>query len=215
MPECAILLAGGRSRRMGRPKALLRIGDERLIAWQTHRLLEAGAGRVVIVAAAGIVSRVRRALATAPRDAWRVVGQPRPEAPPFDSLRRGLAAALRLRPAARLLWVLPVDVPAPSVPVFSVLRRSLTPRARAAVPTFLGRGGHPVLLRRSLASRIIRLDPGRPESRLDVILRSLPARAVRRVRVRDSRIHANANTPGSWMRLLRRLSRDLATHRGR
>ena len=47
----AVLLAGGRSSRMGRPKALLDLGGEPMIA-RVARALEASCDELVVVAAA-------------------------------------------------------------------------------------------------------------------------------------------------------------------
>lgn len=109
------VLAGGESRRMGRDKARLRVGAERLWQRQVRILVEAGAEPVVVVRRPG-----QRALG-------REVPHVRDGFPGAGPLA-GLEAALRATEAA---WVavLAVDMPAMDAAWFRRLRR----RCRAGV----------------------------------------------------------------------------------
>jgi CTP:molybdopterin cytidylyltransferase MocA len=100
----AIVLAAGRGRRMGGPKALMTVGG--LPWWQTQesRLAAAGVQRLWVVSA-----EVERAMRSGPAVAPPLVPAD-PDAPMFESVRAGVSAAGAASGGA---FILPVDVPAP------------------------------------------------------------------------------------------------------
>src|SRR3989442_5998291 len=140
MPLAGVILAAGRSARMGTPKALLDFRGAPFIV----RILEAFEAldlktRVVVVGpdAAGI----RPVLAT--HDCL-IVENLDVDAGPIASLRAALSALQPLRPAAALVW--PVDLP--HVRIATVERLIETwrrERPGAVVPAFGGRRGPPVI----------------------------------------------------------------------
>ena len=82
-PATLLLLAGGSSRRMGRPKALLQVGDATLVEWVAARL--APAFSQLLVSArdeAQVPQRLR----------GHVVRDQRPGAGPLAGIEAGLAA---------------------------------------------------------------------------------------------------------------------------
>jgi molybdenum cofactor cytidylyltransferase len=201
-----VLLAAGRSSRMGEPKGLVVIEGRRWI----DRQLDA-------VAAAGVVDRVVVVLghdrsrydleAPGLRARAAVVENPNPDLGPFSSLQCGLAA---LDAPAHggggldAVFVLPVDVPAPGPEVWRALAGAVTETeapgsAQAAVPVHDGRGGHPVFLARAFARRLLAAPP---ESRLDLELaHAFAAGHAARVPVADPRVRLNLNAPGDWVKL--------------
>ena len=68
------------------------------------------------------------------------------------------------------------------------------------LPTYGGRGGHPVLLSGAFVSQLAQLPVEHPESRLDHQIRALPESRVSRVEVRDPRVLDNLNTPEDFAR---------------
>lgn len=171
------MLAAGASTRMGRPKALTRLGDETAL----ERIVRAAAGMRVIVVLGEHHDAVRASL---PALDVRWVRNPAPEMGRTGSLQRGLLAA-----RAPLL-VLPVDHP---------LVRADTLRALAArpeewvVPTYGGRGGHPLKLGGMGATAVLSAPPSTP-------LRDIPRMVgmeVTRVEVDDPGVLANLDTPES------------------
>jgi CTP:molybdopterin cytidylyltransferase MocA len=194
-----VVLAAGRSSRMGEPKGLVRVDGR---PWILHQL-DALAGRRVVVVLGEDRARYEEVV---PSLAARVppatvVVNPAPDRGPFSSLQVGLAAlaggpaASRARSVAA--FVLPVDVPAASADVWTALEAALGDRdgIDAAVPEHEGRGGHPVLLAPSLLAR---LGTAPASSRLDELLRALPPGRLRRVQVGDPRIRLNLNAPEDW-----------------
>ena len=112
---------------------------------------------------------------------------PRPELGPFHSIQLGLAGLADM-PA---VFVLPVDVPVALSETFRALTLALG-QAWAAIPTFEGRGGHPVALSPMACADILAADPTLPGSRLDFWMRERRA-SVERVGVSDSRVIENFN----------------------
>jgi CTP:molybdopterin cytidylyltransferase MocA len=170
-----LLLAAGRGRRSGGPKA-----------WRPYEgatLLEAhldffrglvGASHVSVA----IQDEWRvRCEALSPETKWVAAD---PDASPLDSLQKLIAAS----PAARS-FVLHVDMPVFEGAVYEALWET---GAEAAAPTFEGRRGHPVLLAPKALALIWSLDAAK--DRLDAWLR---ARRVLEVPVPTGAIHLNLN----------------------
>ena len=144
-----LVLAAGRSRRMGQPKAVLPDSDgEPLVARVVRTLGEAGLARVLVVAAPD----TRDAIETALREhrdppAVTVLVNPEPDRGQLSSLLTGLAAA----GDADALLVTLVDVPfvsaATVAAVIEVWKRTRAPIVRPAIGE---RHGHPVIFDQSL-----------------------------------------------------------------
>ncbi len=96
MQLSAVILAGGRSVRMGRDKALLRINGETLLARTTRLAREAGAAPVYISGREGVPGAL-------------------PDRHPGHGPLEGVATALETAPPGRVL-VLAVDLPALDAP---------------------------------------------------------------------------------------------------
>jgi molybdenum cofactor cytidylyltransferase len=196
-----VILAAGRSSRLGEPKGLVVAGGRYWIERQLEAVAAAGVARTVVVLG---FDRERYEVVTDLTRRATVAVNPDPDRGPFSSLQHGLAA---LDPDEGA-FVLPIDVPAAGPGAWAALAEALASND-AAVPTDAGGGGagagggHPVLLSPAFASRLRALDPALPEARLDVQLRSLPPGRVARVPVNDARIRLNLNAPEDWGRLER------------
>jgi len=187
-PRSLVILAGGLSRRMGRDKASLRVGDSTLLAYLVHRL-----GSAV--------------------DEVLVAGGPRPEVPGVrwvpDSLPgagplAGMAAGLRAA-AAPAAWVLACDLP-DAEPALGLLLFKALDGYDAAVPQPRGRvEGTCAVYRTDLAPRLEALLEEGGRSVLALLERSrvryLEADEVRKADP-DLRSFRNLNTPGEYARWL-------------
>lgn len=183
-----VVLAAGRSSRMGEPKGLVVVDGRPWIV----RQLDALADRRVILVLGHDRERYLEAVPGLGRSVD-VVTNPDPERGPFSSLQVGLSVVDPRKPA----FVLPVDVPAALPGVWGALETALG-QAEAAVPVQDGRGGHPVLLGPALIVRLL-ARPNAAECRLDEELRKLAqAGRVVRVPVEDPRVRLNLNAPGDW-----------------
>lgn len=151
-----IVLAGGRSSRMGQPKALLRIGEdgETFFDRVTATLLEAGVPHVVVVAGADAVAIRQKAR---PRAGVAIVDNPDFDRGQLTSLLAGLSAVDHLAPNAVLVTL--IDVPLVSI---DTVRALLAASSRSAAPIIRpvsnGRHGHPVIFGRALFDELRRAD---------------------------------------------------------
>ncbi len=201
----AVVLAAGRSSRTGQPKGLVAHAGRPWLAAQLDALARVDVKAVVVLGFDR--ADYDRAMPDLPGRV-RVVVNPHPERGPFTSLQCGLSAV----DLGAAVYVLPVDVPAPVPTVWAALAAALDapagstpssgapsdPRVDAVVPTFEGRGGHPVLLSPAFASWL----RGRPESsRLDLELSCLVPPRLVRVPVHDPGIRLNLNAPEDWAKL--------------
>jgi molybdenum cofactor cytidylyltransferase len=186
MSTAALLLTGGASTRFGgQPKALLTTDERSSIRRLAEVALEEGADPVVAVVGAHRIpiAHELRGLPVQVVEAeeW------------YEGRTASVQAGLRAIPEDRdvLLW--PVDHPFVSSRTVDTLWavRQHDPLAVWFIPTYRGRGGHPVLWRAGLRGDILDL-------RSDAPLRSLLPEygpQVRRVAVEDPGVVANVDTP--------------------
>ena len=152
-----IVLAGGKSSRMGRPKALLPIGSsgETFFDRVTRTLLAAGVEDVVVVV--GADAQAIRAAAK-PVAGVRIVDNPNHTEGQLTSLLAGLRALDSTRASAVLVTL--IDVPLVSAATVRLLiaaqRESKAPVVR---PVSEGRHGHPVIFSSALFDQLQRADP--------------------------------------------------------
>lgn len=165
----AIVLAAGRSTRMGHPKALTRVGAVTALERIVDACRSLGLA-VTVVAPHGVAL---------PEVDARVVVNADPDAGRTRSLQLGLRGDA-------LVW--PVDHPLASV---DTARRILARAGDWVVPTHEGRGGHPIVLRGAAVTAVERA-PG--SAALRDVLRGAGLDATR-VPVDDAGILLNLDTP--------------------
>jgi CTP:molybdopterin cytidylyltransferase MocA len=187
MTTTLVLLAAGRGTRAGGPKAWRAIRQRPFVAFQLERVRRSFHGPIRVVL--GREAAIERDLACLGLDAQTDVVLADDDATMFASLRAGLCDVV-----GRAL-VHPIDCPWPSA-THTVLADAMDahPNARAAMPTWNDRGGHPVLLSAPLVASIHDLDP---TSRLDHVLRGLGGSCLR-VPVAQADVLRNLNTPTDW-----------------
>ena len=201
-----IVLSGGRSSRMGRPKALLPAGAETFVGRIVRTLRAGGVGELLVVApTADLAARIGAALAAHAAPPRIVVnpdparGQlssllvglevldPRGEAPPGEDRRRVDAVLMTL-----------VDVPLVSAATVRTLldryRSTRAPVVRPARPD--GAHGHPVVFDRALFDELRRADPA---AGAKPVVRAHAAEAVD-VPVDDPGAFTDIDTPDDYRR---------------
>ncbi|HYL35650.1 MAG TPA: nucleotidyltransferase family protein [Bryobacteraceae bacterium] len=146
-----IILAGGASRRMGTPKALLHFENETFLD-RLIRLFSRVCDPVIVVA--GYHAEHIRAGLRHPAAAVFVVNRD-PERGMLSSLQCGLEA---VPASAEAVLFAPVDHPHLKLATLEALAvRFETERAPVTVPTYAGEHGHPVCIARALADELLAL----------------------------------------------------------
>jgi molybdenum cofactor cytidylyltransferase len=146
---CALLLAAGRSRRMGAPKLLLPWKGGTVLRTVATAFLDAGVDRVIVVTPPDAAD-LREAL-TGLAVHWAV--NPRPDGEMLASVRCGLAAAPDW---VRTFLVSPADLPLLHAPLIRALLEAHEKRgARLTVPVWQGRRGHPLIFDASLREEVM------------------------------------------------------------
>ncbi len=185
--DAIVLSAGASARWGGRPKALLPIGRETALERVVRLARAAGAARTAVVV--GRHADELRPLVS--RDV-EVLANPQWERGRTGSVQVGLRWAEGAEGV--LLW--PVDHPfvdgETAAQLLATARRDAL--ALWTLPTFEGRGGHPVAIRREAFGEVLDLDPARP---LRTVLRRLGVQ-VARVPVRDPGVIDSSDTPDEY-----------------
>ncbi|OGS01895.1 MAG: hypothetical protein A2V88_12975 [Elusimicrobia bacterium RBG_16_66_12] len=170
-----LLLAAGRGRRAGGPKAWRPHGDTTLLGAHL-RFFDGFLGPGALSVSIQEEWRARCA-ALSPKAVWVAAD---PDASPLSSLQ----ALNDASPAVRS-FVLHVDMPVFERSVYRTLSQA---SGDAVAPVHDGRRGHPVLLSASIMAEIARLDP--KTGRLDAFLKT---KTVVEVAVATGAIHLNMN----------------------
>ena len=189
-----IVLAAGRSSRMGRAKATVEAAGRTFLERAIAALQACSSTLVVLAPGDAVVA------AAATRLGARAVVNPEPERGMLSSIAVGLRAA-----ESAWAFVLPVDCPAvrPDTVALLAASRRGTRKCAAVVPDFAGRGGHPILLGPEVAAAAARAVAGGQHISLERLLEGVP---VVRVPVQDPGVLDNVNSPEDLALLLRRLT---------
>ncbi|HXJ40281.1 MAG TPA: nucleotidyltransferase family protein [Bryobacteraceae bacterium] len=148
----AIVLAAGRSRRMGAFKALLPFGEDTVIECSISNLRAAEIEDIVVVVghrAAEIRQRLRDLNLT-------YAVNPNPDSEMGESIARGVE---QVNANVRALLIALVDHPAVPAATIRMITDEWRGGARLVQPEHGGRGGHPVLIDLVYRSELLALDP--------------------------------------------------------
>lgn len=188
-----IVLAGGRSERMGRPKALLEIEGVTFLERVIRALKAGGCAEVIVVCPPGAGAIGEEAESVAARVAWTGGA----EGEQIDSLRAGLRA---LGQGVEAAVVHPVDHPLVEAETVAALIAAFRARRAAiVVPVCEGEGGHPVLFASGLFPEL--LTSRGPEGARSVVYAH--EGEVQKVTVPDRGVLIDLDTPEEYRRHLR------------
>ncbi|MCA9117832.1 MAG: nucleotidyltransferase family protein [Planctomycetaceae bacterium] len=192
----AVIPAAGLSRRMGRPKLLLPLGDQPVLARLLNGLPQAGFGRCVVVI---------RAEDNELQDVARGCGATVvcPEVDPPD-MRTSVEHALKCleqedSPHPGAGWALvPADHPVlDHQPLEQLVACWGECDADILAPVYQGRRGHPTIFRWSLVPEVFALPP---ETGLNQLMKQ-PGRRIRELPVDSPGVLTDLDTPEDYQRL--------------
>lgn len=148
----AIVLAAGRSSRMGAFKPLLPFGDKTVIEYAIAPFLDAGVETVVVVVGPH-ANEVRQHLRAQP-----IVFAVNQD--PDSEMSASIACGVKALPAtAGAVLISPADHPATPADVVATIIEAWRNGARLIIPTWRGRGGHPVLIDLAFREELLALPP--------------------------------------------------------
>ena len=152
----AIVLAAGRSQRMGAFKPLLPFGAKTVIESCIEYLRAGGIETVIVVVGQGSgPEELKQHL----KDS-RVIFAINPD--PASEMSVSIACGLRAIPeAAKVVVITPADQPAVPAGVVQMLINEWKNGARLVMPTNKGRGGHPVLVDLDFLDELLSLNDSR------------------------------------------------------
>ena len=198
MKVAAVVLAAGRSERMGRPKALLPCRGKTFLRTILESLASSRVAEVRVVLGDG-ANEIRRLEALAGDI---VVHNPRYEEGMLSSVRCGIRS-LPADVSAFLLW--PVDHPLVRAATVDRLVLTFEAGARGIVlPVHGGRRGHPTLFAARMASELLAA-PDAVGAR--AVLRDRPEEVLE-ILVDDWGVVTNIDTPEAYLEVFGRLPGD-------
>jgi molybdenum cofactor cytidylyltransferase len=196
----ALVPAGGRSVRMGRPKLLLPLGERTVLEHVIAALRGAAVEHILVVVGAHLPQLVAPAESAGARVLLLDEETPDMRATVEHGLR-WLEERVRPRPEDGWLLV-PADHPTLDAEVVRCLAeaRALHPERSIVLPVFAGRRGHPALIAWKHVAGMRGLPPGQG---LNLYLRQQAAETLE-VAVSTPDVLCDLDTPEDYARLLRR-----------
>lgn len=187
----AVILAAGRSARMGSPKALLTFGGKTAAARLVQTLRAGGAGGVFMVHGPDPAVAAHAALLPAV-----CIMNDAPELGRTRSLQLAIQAVCAADPPFHAILLHPVDAPLVRVETIQQIL-ALRPAPLLVRACQGGRGGHPVLVQAPLFSELLSLDAREP---LRNFIHRDPARRLD-LETGDAGCLDNINTPEDYEQL--------------
>ncbi|MBJ99803.1 MAG: hypothetical protein CMB48_02275 [Euryarchaeota archaeon] len=169
----AIILAAGKSERLGKPKALLDCGDKTLIQFIVDRLESLNLGVIVITN-----SDLKKSITTSLELNKAMIIVPENTKHRTGNLIAGLNA---IKNPEKIL-VVPIDRPGWSLDTIKLLLKM----NETCCPEFQGKGGHPLLI---CKEDLGKLSKAPIETPLNTIF------VTKKISVMDSFLHLNIDTP--------------------
>ena len=190
----AILLAAGSSRRMGRLKQLLSLGNKTVIRRCLDAILLSGVMDIIVVAGEGTIEMVN-ALKDLP---VKLVLNPYPESDMAESARIGLC---EVNAGSSGIMVCLSDHPlVKAETLLTLIQIHREDPDRVIVPMFNGRRGHPTLFPRPVIREI------RDAPTLRYVVYRIPER-MRAVEVPDEGVVLDMDTPEEYRMVMEKLRR--------
>jgi molybdenum cofactor cytidylyltransferase len=190
----AVLLAAGESRRMGQLKALLPWQGVYLLIYQVNALKDAGVDKVVVVL--GHQAERLRPIVESQEGVSLVFNSDYLQGK-TTSIKAGVKAVKASDPAA--LVVLNVDQPRRPETIHYLLQRHRAGHSLITIPTYQGKGGHPIVLAPSLLDELLGINE---ETQGIKAVTQRHKAATQRVEMESPEVLWDLNTPEQYTKVL-------------
>jgi nicotine blue oxidoreductase len=188
----AVILAAGAGTRMGRPKAMARIGGRTFLDTTIQAIFQAGLTKLSVV----LAHAANEIEAAHNLDQLIAIRNPDPSAGPISSIRAALSHPEVA--GAPAILVHPVDHPLVQADtVRRLIEHFEHGESAIVVPRYGGRGGHPTVFGRTVFPELLQVPAG--EGARSVVRRD-PNRVLR-VDVSDPGVRLNLDSPEDLARL--------------
>lgn len=199
-----VLLAGGKSSRMGVAKGLLKYNQTFWILEQLQRIQNSNIQNVYI----GLGFDTKAYFTAIPwlEDAIdeqvkygdlsvKVVLNEHPERGSFSTLQTVLE---KVTPKSAVI-ISPIDVPLCNSDELNTIVKE---KAKVVLPAYNGKHGHPIKISHSLWSKFIDIDTKSEYARLDYQIKSIDNQSIKTIPVDDENIIMNLNNVEAWKRFI-------------
>ncbi len=188
--HAGLITAAGASRRMGYPKALLRLTDGTPLAQYQSDFLKRGGCKNVVVVLGSEAGRIARDLSdcrTVTNEHWK------------EGRLTSIQAGLRALQDYDGCFIMPVDAYGIQPDTLRAVRQAAeTGKHQVVRPAHEGKPGHLVWISRDVAEQTIALDAGG-----DTPMNEILAPHTHLIAVNDPAILRNLNTPEEWAEMKR------------
>lgn len=199
-----VLLAGGKSERMGVDKGLLKYKHTFWILEQLNRISKTTISKVYIGLGFNsqnyldAISWFKTALnneADYQGLKVRIIVNPTPEMGSFSTLQTVLK---NINSGCDVL-LSPIDIPLLNS---DELNKIIAVKNNIVMPNFEGKNGHPIKMAASFWQKLVSLNIAEENSRLDLQIKKLNVKEISIIKVNDASITKNLNTKTAWISYL-------------
>jgi len=183
-----IILAAGKSTRMGFPKGLMPYRGQKLLQYQINQYFKLGGKKVIVVLGEHLETYQKNIPAIKNCE---IIINDQIESGPFYSLQ----LALTLLQNTSAFFLIPMDSPSPNPSVWRKLARAHTTSFFISKPMLQEKGGHPIIIDKQFYNTLEKANPKSDEGRLDFQIHQLDKKYVNLVQVNDPTIQLNLNSP--------------------
>ena len=201
----AIILAGGKSQRMGVAKGLLKYGKTFWVLEQINKLSQSGVQKVYVGLgynyqhyfwAIDWFERATKECVKFMGTDVRVIINPNPDNGTFSTLQ----TVLNTVDLNCSVLINPIDVPILNCKELSRIIKNDNLVTR---PSFQGKNGHPIKLNSSFWNSFTNIDIENEMARLDLQIKDLKSNKITTIQVEDNSVTKNLNTPSDWKQYLK------------